>query len=151
MVMPGMVLGSQVYYLGCYQVTMVCSHQWLEACNPHNTASVAKGMYVYIDWCSKQDTLNSSTAHNFMIKVSWKPSHCEAQLYNGLVSPHYISAAYSKGETQYPQGIINHPPHGALIRPLCLGCPSHSANFKKRFNCVKMVLFGAMIFVMGRS
>ncbi len=57
------------------------------------------------------------------------------------------------------QGIINRPLHGALIHPWCLGCPSHGANFKKRLNCVKlaqtniviMVMFGAMIFVMGRS
>ncbi len=47
--------------------------------------------------------------------------------------------------------IINHPPQGALIHPQCLGYPSQSVNFKKRFNCEKMVLFDAMIYVMGRS
>ncbi len=45
----------------------------------------------------------------------------------------------------------NSPVHGALIQAWCLGCPSHGAKFKKRINCVKMVMFHAMISVMGRS
>ncbi len=40
------------------------------------------------------------------------------------------------------------PPHSVLIYPWCPECPSHSANFKKLFNCVKVVMFGAMIFVL---
>ncbi len=37
--------------------------------------------------------------------------------------------------------------------PQCIGpgCPSYCAIFKKMFNCVKVVMFGAMIFVVGRS
>ncbi len=50
----------------------------------------------------------------------------------------------------YSQGIISRPSHGALIRSLCCGCPSHGANFKKRFNCVKVVMFGAVIFEYNR-
>ncbi len=57
----------------------------------------------------------------------------------------------------YTQGIINRPPHGALVRPRCLrypshgalvrprclGYPSHRANLKKKFNYVKTARFGA--------
>ncbi len=43
------------------------------------------------------------------------------------------------------------PTHSGLICPLCLECPSHGVNFKKRFNCVNMIMFGAMIVVMGRN
>ncbi len=50
--------------------------------------------------------------------------------------------------TEYlTQSIISRSLHNALIRPRCLWCPSHGAKFKKRFNCVKMVMFHA-IFVM---
>ncbi len=51
----------------------------------------------------------------------------------------------------HTQGIINHPLHGILIHPGCLECPSNSANFKKRFKCVKVVMFGAMILVLAIS
>ncbi len=40
------------------------------------------------------------------------------------------------------------PLQGVLICPRCLGCPSCGANFNKRFNCVKVIVFGAIIFVM---
>ncbi len=49
------------------------------------------------------------------------------------------------------QGVINHPRHSEMIRPRCMACPWHSANFKKKFKCVKMVVFVNMIFGMGRS
>ncbi len=39
--------------------------------------------------------------------------------------------------------------HNQSTPTQCLGCPSHNAKFKKRFNCVKMEMFHAMIFVMG--
>ncbi len=52
---------------------------------------------------------------------------------------------------KHPQGIINHLPQGILIHPQWLGSPSHGANVNKIINCVKVMMFGAMIFVMGRS
>ncbi len=55
----------------------------------------------------------------------------------------------SYGCSYNSQGIINRPIHGALICPQSLGCPSHHARFKKMCNCVKVVMFHAMIFVMG--
>ncbi len=59
-----------------------------------------------------------------------------------------VSIRTRKIEESFSQGIMNHPPHSTLICQQCLGCPSHDANFKK--NSLKVVMFGAMIFIMGR-
>ncbi len=74
----------------------------------------------------------------------------------GLLITKYSAKDNNKAIKDTPKGtfciswsIINHPhivPYGALDTPP----PSHSANFKKRFNSIKVVIFGAMSFVMGR-
>ncbi len=46
---------------------------------------------------------------------------------------HYIFTGHNQLS---PTRCINHQ--------LCLGCPSHSAKFKKRLDCVKVVMFGAL-------
>ncbi len=46
-----------------------------------------------------------------------------------------------------PQAIINCPIHSEMIYPRCMTCPWHSANFKKKKNYVKSVVFGNMILV----
>ncbi len=46
--------------------------------------------------------------------------------------------------TYKAQSIIHY-----TVKPWHIGCPSHGAIFKKMFNCVKMVMFHAVIFVMG--
>ncbi len=53
--------------------------------------------------------------------------------------------------TSSPKGTINCPLHKALLYPRCPGCPSQGVKLKTGFNCVKMVMFHAMIFVMGEA
>ncbi len=52
-------------------------------------------------------------------------------------------------QAPYTQGIINQTPQGARICPWFPGNPSHNATFKKRFNYIKVIMFGTVIFTMG--
>ncbi len=100
-----------------------------------------------------------SYGYNHFLKNIWKVFvKCFNQTFVQYRGKHWVISVTYNSPTlmadrnlhkQTSQGVINHPLHGALISPRCLGCPSHGADFKKKLNWMKKVMFGAMIFVFG--
>ncbi len=90
----------------------------------------------------------------FMISSSWFSFILHLRLGDGFdLEASGISFTFSFKSllNMFTQGISNRPIHSEIISPQCMACPWHGANFKKRFNYVKVVMFSDMIFCYGEE